>query len=367
MIELFLNLSERSVGTLHVGQWNYIQKGLQRNVQKIQQFYRINNPTVRSDHFLIRLLESIAVPRSLELERYYGSVDRIALAHGQALGMTSPISEGKVFRGIFYGANTPEYLIASDDYFDFYETDRNWQNAVAITPLMHAKSDLTCQLLNGKPYSAEQGLTVIQINIPMLAVQWRAFMNAEKIRSPNPRTIGMFLGTYVIPNMMQAHLDLAIFNRIYRDATSPDSDSNEPYRNHPFGLPKYDFMVDDALERALENIDRSSLDFQTVLKTIPAVFKDSQWQALKMPDIVPTRQVDWLLVATRLKVIDFLFKVCKRDLLPKNQIKVNQILKALRHNDIASHLTLNVASGVASEMNHYVDTVQVGAERDFFN
>lgn len=365
MIELFLNLSERSVGTMHVGQWNYILKGLQRNVQKVQQYYRTNNPTVRSDHFLIRLLESLPVPRSMALEQYYGAVDRVALTHAQALGMTSPLSRGKLFRGTFYGANTPEYLLAVDDYFDFVEADRDWQNVVAVKPLMHAKSDLKLLLANGQPYSAETGLTVIQVNIPMLAVQWRAFVNAEKLRTTNnPRTIAMFLATYVIPNMLPAHLDLAIFNRLYNDATAADTDSNEPYRAHPFGLPKYDFMVDDALETVLENIQRSPLDFQTVLKTMPAVFQDSQWQVLKMPDVVPTMQVDWLLVYSRLKAVDLLFKLCGTDLLAKNQVRVNQILKALRRNNI--YTLLDLPAGVEREMGYYIDTVLKGAERDFF-
>jgi len=367
MIELFLHLAPtRSVGTLHVGQWKYIQKGLERNVQKVQQFYRTHNVTVASEHFLVRLLESLPVPQRLDSERYYDAVDRVALNHAQLMGMTSPQSQGRVFRGTFYGGKTPEYLLATDDYFDYRAVEADWMNAQPIKPLMHPKSDLSFQLLNGKPYSAEEGLAVIQINIPMLAVMHRAFVNSEKLRSSNPRTTMMFIASYVIPNMLQAHAELAIFNRIYNDATRPELGQSEPFRGHAFAMPKYDFMVDNAIEQALEFIQRSPQDFQTILKTMPAIFHDSQWEALKMPDVLPTYQVDWLLTITRLKAVDLLFKLARPELLAKNQKTVNQILRAMRRNNVINILEADLPVDVEREVRRYTDTVLSGAERDFF-
>ena len=367
MIELFLNLSERSVGSMQPGQWNYIKAGLARNVQKVQQFYQTFNPTVRSNHFLIRLLQTLSVPHSLALDRYYANVDAIALNHSASMGMTSAIAKGRVHRGVFYGANTPELLVAVDDFFDFEEVDRNWENVSAVKPLMHAKSDTQLLLPNGLPYSQESGLTVILVNVPMLAVQYRAFMREEQNRQRGTaKTIAMFIGGYVLPNMLPAHMELCLFNRLYLDATEPASAANVPFRAHSFRLPQYDYYLDDALETYLEYVSRGNLEFQAILKSLPSLFEPSMYQAMQMPDIAPTRQVDWVLVAARLKVVDFLFKVSQKNLLTRNQHHVNQILRAFRMRDVNRMFQTELPPDALREVEHYTSTILQGAERDFF-
>lgn len=365
MIELFLNLSARSTGTLQPGQWNYIKTGLQRNVDKVRQYYQTFNPTVSSSHFLVRLLQSIPVPRTLDTDRYYANVDATALNLGMHLGMTSSISRGKVFRGVFYGGKTPEILLATDDYFDFEEVNRNWQNARPVKPLLHGKTDLSLTVPNGIAYSEEEGLTVILINIPMLAVMYRAF-KASEARKANPRSINMFLASYVFPNMLPAHLELCLFNRLYQSVASAPSDASDPYRKHPFTMPKYDYYVDDAMETFLEKTSKSSLEFEQVLKNLPAVEYPSMYQSLEMPDLAPTYQVDWALTAARLKMVAFLFKVCERDLLPRNQFHINKILRAFRLNNVYQQMQQNLPIDAQREIDGYVQAILAGAQRDFF-
>ena len=71
---------------------------------------------VESSHFLVRLLQSITVPQSQNIERYYDNVDAISLNVSMALKMTSAISKGEMFDGVFYGKGNPEILIAHNVY-----------------------------------------------------------------------------------------------------------------------------------------------------------------------------------------------------------------------------------------------------------
>ncbi len=366
MFELFLNLSNRRAPSMRPGQWNYVMKGLKRNVEKVQQYYQAYNPTVRSNHFLIRLLQTFSVPHGLPLDRYYANVDRLALNHAMNMGMTSSISKGRVFRGIFYGGNTPEVLIAVDDHFDYEHVYRNWERVAAVQPLMHAKSDTELLLPNGQASSEEEGLTVILVNVPMLAVQYHAFLNAQANRMRGTlKTDAHFIAAYVLPNMLPKHMELAVFNRVYQHATQPDHKS-VLLRQHPFYLPEYDYYLNDTIETFLFNIERTPLEFQTILKSLPSVNFESMYEAMEMPDVFPTRQVDWALTMARMKVVDLLFRLAKPQLLAKNRVHVNQMVRAFARHDVWMMAQHQLPPDAMREMRYYFDNIREGAQQDFF-
>ncbi len=366
MIEFFRHIPEQSTGVLNVGQWPFIQKGLLRNLEKIQQYHHTYNKGVKSNHFLVRLLQSVSVPKSLPIERYYANVDAIALNVSMAMRMTSSIYRGIVHRGIFYGENTPEILLATDDYFDFEQVHNNWENACPVTVLMNGKSDMGMHLPDGKSYSEEQGLSVFLVNISMLCVMYRAFLQKEQAMEDSPKSVMQFIGGYVIPNMLASQTEVCFFNRVYKEATGVTDNDDTPNRKHPFALQYYDGYIDHAVLKTLEYIERTNLSFMTVLKTIPSLKYDSMYEALEMPDLAPTLQVDFALVLTRLKVIDFLFYACKDRLLERNQAIVNQILRAFRVNNVYDTFASFLPPDVMREANVYIGNILLGAEREFF-
>lgn len=357
MLELFRTIPATDAGRITTPQWPYLQRGLKNNLHKTQQYYRVYNPTLRAEHFLVRLLQSLAVPMSLPTDRYYENVDAIALTHSMRMGMSSSIYDGNVFRGIFYGAGMPEILIATDDPFDFEAIHQNWRTTSAVTVLMHGKSDLGFHLPNGQSYSNERGLTVIQINIAMLAVQYRAFV-MEQLKTPeqSSRTIMQFLAGHVLTNMLPSQLEISLFNRLYKRAYGIEDGSSDSLRKHPFGLTYYDAMVDNTLDKALEIIGKAKLEFNAVLNNCPSVLFETAHRSLIMPDIAPTRQIDYILIASRLKVIDFLMRTCKPELKAKNQQHLNQIARALRSSDALNLMRSRFPSDVVRELWGYLET-----------
>lgn len=366
MIELFLNLSKRAVGHMQPGQWNYIEQGLKRNIEKVQQYYRTWNPILPSNHFLVRLLQTLSVPYSLSLDRYVANVDRVALGHAMQLGMTSVMSKGRVFRGAFYGAATPEILLAVDDSFNYEEADRNWKNVCAVKPLLHAKTDTDLLLPNGLYTSDESGLTIVQINITLLAVQYRAFLRSQAGVAPGTaKTDASFIGAYVLPNMLPAHMEQVLFNRLYALHTSPMRTPPKRRRSHPFSMPRYDAYLDNALAKSLEYIDTGKLEFETMLKSMPSVSYASQYEAQEMPDILPTRQVDWALTAARLKAVDLLVRLGGEFPTVPNQRHFNQIERALVRNDAWKLMQENLPGDALRDLTLYVEHLQERNGRDF--
>jgi hypothetical protein len=318
-------------GIIKFPEWSWVRDGLKRNLGTTIAYYRQNPQAVRSEHFLVRLLQSIAVSQSQNLDRYYANVDALALHMSMALKMTSSISVGKIWDGVFYGEGSQEVLLAHDQEFDPLWAHKNWQNLPSVTVLRHFRSDLGFNLPDGKKTGSEEGLAVIAINIPMLAVQYRAFrlneINEARF-TDSQRSVMQFIHMYVLPNMLPSHVDLAIFNRI--DNLAKGAPIGESSKGHPFFLP--DTYAKRSLkiqQDILRNFERETLDFVTIMRSIPAVTKEAMDLVFRTPAVAPTRQVDWALTVSRLPMLSFLFRVADQGGRLRNQREINQIVRSV--------------------------------------
>lgn len=319
-------------GIIKFPEWSWVRDGLKRNLGTTISYYRQNPQAVRSEHFLVRLLQSIAVPQSQQLERYYSNVDSLALYLATALKMTSSLNVGKIWDGVFYGEGSREILIATNQDFDPHWAHKNWQNLPSVTVLRHFRSDLGLNLPNGVNTGSETGLAVIAINIPMLAVQYRAFRLDEILNSrfsDSQRSVMQFVHMYVLPNMLPSQTDLTMFNRM--DNLQKGAPIGQSNKGHPFYLPEtYDKRSLKIQRDILTNFERENSDFVTILRSIPAVTKESMDLVMRTPDVAPTRQVDWALTISRLPMLAFLVRVAPNGGKNRNQREINAIERSVR-------------------------------------
>lgn len=354
MYSLFNLVQPTSVGVQRYPEWNYIRDGLRRNLATVVKYYRTNPIAVNGSHFLVRLLQSITVPHSQPIDRYYDNVDALSMNLSMALKMTSSIYDGQVFRGIFYGEGSNEVIIAHDEEFDIYEAERGWENLQPIKVLRHPFSDLGLNIPNGKRSGSETGISVIAINIPMLAIQYRSFRKNEDYLNPNDsqRSIYHFVHMYALTNMLFSHLDVAVFNRIHNLLIG--APLGESFRSHSFHLPDYSQKVTAAQNKVLRILDRLSHDFIQTLLTVPLIVKPDLSKLVEMPDVAPTRQVLWALLLARLPVLNFLFQSAKDGAGKRNQQQVNNVRRALTSYRssrlLERHLTLDMWHEVQDEL-----------------
>lgn len=325
----FFNLKNNTQsGVLSFPDWHYVRDGLKRNLSAVLRYYRTNPMAVDSSHFLVRLLQSITVPKVLPLQRYYDNVDDRALDIAMALKMTSSIYRGQLFKGVFYGPDNDEILIAHNAPFDVGHAHKQWKNLCPVTVLRHPRSDLGLQLPDGSDTGIESGLAVIAINVSMLAIQYRAFrLNEMAIAEEGgvERTVMQFIHMHVLPNMLLSHLDYALFNRL--DNLRKGAPLGVSKKQHAFYTTDYTPKVDKVYTAVLQDLADQSQDFSGILRSIPAAVSLNMDDALKLPDLPPTLQLSWALTLSRLPALLFMFKVARLGAGTRNQSEVNRILR----------------------------------------
>jgi hypothetical protein len=330
MQNLFDLLPEVGLGIVKFPEWRYVRDGLGRNLATVHAFYRQNPTAVRSQHLLVRLLHSLNVPLSHNLERYYNLVDSVALDVAKVLKLTSPLMPGQLHKGIFYGEGVDEVLVAHDTVFDPFEAHRNWQTLEPVKVLRHPMSDLGLPVLDGvRNYGSQKGFAVISINIPMMAVQYRAFRLSEDelAGGDSQRSLMHFVRMYVLPNMLATHLDLALFNRI--DFMQQGASQGVSNFRHPFYITDFSAKVDDTYENVLETLAAQNKLWTGVLRTVPAVTTENMDEAMRLPKVVPTRQVVWAILISRTNALSFMMRTSREGGTTMNQSEVNRLRRML--------------------------------------
>lgn len=356
MYSLFNSMPESLSAVTQIAGWSNLRDGLKRNLDAVMLYYRTHSMAVESDHFLVRLLQSIDVPLTLNLERYQDNVQSMSLNLSMALKMTSSIYRGQIFPGVFYGPDCSEVLIAVNDDFDAQEAHDNWTQLTPVTMLRHPVTDLGLRLPDGRNNSTDSGLAVIVINIPLLAVMYRAWrydqFRREEEEGEQQHSTMQFVHMFVLPSMMPSHLDHVLFNRLL--ALKKGAPIGDVRRPHSFPLVDWRAKLGLFQERILDFLENNARDFRGIMQEVPMVSDKNLDYLMRLPDLAPTQQVMWALSISRLPILDFLFRVSKGGASIKNRSEVNLVLRQIkmyRRNSMMKVLPPDVLADVMFEIN----------------
>lgn len=330
MYTLFNGQPPSTRGGILLPQLDFVIRGLRLELDKILTYYEKNPQAVSSDHVLVKVIQSLSVPFGNDVNIYRDRVSDQAGELAMHFKFTSVLNRGQLFNGIFYGNGTLEAIVATATDFDAEEASKNWRTITPVRVLRHSRTSLYMDPIRPTVIDGEKGMAVISVDIPMLAVQYRAWRTdpTSYKRDESPRSIMQFLCTYVLPRMIGSHMDLAIFNRLasWRKATVP-SMSNPSF---PFFIPNWYSRLDEQLLKLNDALDRQRGDFLQVLTNIPAVSVESLLEAIQLPKILATRYVQWAFTITRLPIIEFLLLQADQTSVTRNGTSLNAIRRELR-------------------------------------
>jgi hypothetical protein len=325
-MQLFFNTpSVANYGILRYAGWNYVRDGLLRNLETTKNYYYSRIYSVKTNHFLARLIDNINVSHNFELERYYDIVDGKSASIASAMRMSTSYQKSSLFNGVFYGPGCPEIIITDFESFNPFEVYKNWKTVSAVKVIAHPRSDYDLMLPNGKETSSEKGLAVISINIAMLAVQFRAFaadqMQLDRQDGTGLQSTAHFIHRFVLPNMLPSHLDYCVLNRlnnIFNGAPLPQSP-----RRQPFALADLTGASDRVHQQLISDFRGKSMEYKSLLKTIPAVSQLNMESVLTIPDNPPTRQIVWAEVLSRLPALKLMIDLGGQDSIKRNVSVLN--------------------------------------------
>jgi len=339
--------------------FNNVEARTVEDVDRVIQYYREGAFSVKNDHLLVKLINTVAVPLGYPLEQYYDIATLRTPQVSTSLELTSSISRGRWFDGVFY-YGSKEVLFGITNGDDPREIEKDWRNVQAVRVLEHPVSNMKYMLPSGHEHNTERGYAFIEIDIPKLMVQYRAFYFDQKNRALlNPShpiaSVGQFVARYVIPNMLRSQTDIVIVNRLmnlYYGAPMGDS-----IKRHPFQVSDYTLNLDKALTEVLKRITNAQIEYGVVLKQIPHVFSD---RPFRMPDIAETIQVWWALYITRIKTMIFLWDVGGERGRHFNQAAIGQLKIELKRFKSDNVFQRRLPIELFDEVNFFTRHVQSG-------
>jgi hypothetical protein len=324
---------KKEYGVARLPEWKTVQDGLKRNLVAMLQHYRHASYSVVPDHLLVKFIQSINVPVSLNSERYYSNILMNALATANAVGMTTPFGTGKLFQGVFFNKNIKEVVIAFDEPFRVERVEADWQNATPVRVLRHPYSQLSLQVPNGRFQSNDSGISVIAVNVSLLMVMYRCFVMTERSKqAANPdyvqRNIMQFMHMFVLPNMLESYLDYALFNRF--DEISQNVWVTRRAPNSVIHLPSYESQVASIYARTADILNRSSYTAPMTLAAVPVASVPDLRSVMFVPDVAPTRQILWSVILARLPMLLFLVRSARQGETVQNQAGLSDVKTTLR-------------------------------------
>lgn len=300
---------------------HYLKRTYRQEIKKIIEYYNTRVFSVKSEHFLAKAINTASSSSQYDLDRYMQVIYARSPMVSKQFRFTSEVSYGTLHEGVFYGPNVKEVIFYNEEYFSPFDYVNDWKSLKPIKVLSHPISDLGLMLPNGKKNSTAEGMAFISINFPMLMFQYRQF-ELEQYRRVLKGDIGQlgiqhFIHMYVLPNMMESHLDIVIVNRLMNlHESAPMSES---LSSHPFRVIDYKGKLDIELKNVLKYNKGKKLLYEGLLKAIPSVFSQDGQESLLMPDLIHTRQAWWALLLARLPIMEFLIDYGGDDLKQMNK------------------------------------------------
>lgn len=265
-------------------------------------WYRNNYLYVDSSHILYRIIENFAMPKELPdhlVSAYINNSDR-AFYHGNALGLSSDRSIGKLHYNNFYGPNTTEVIVQVDNYWDWDWVKVNWQDLCPVTVLRHDQNHISYNLMTKKNYIDRPGFAIIQIDINLLHLQYAAWLRHHReIKTMNSNhslpNIGYFLGMCVLPNMLPSHFNQVIINKNIL-LTDEDMPKTIDYIGTSFYVNNNSKEIDSDIQDVFNRMRVGNYSIEKIAQNIHGVGDERAYQFMDTPKILLTRQNKWIYV-----------------------------------------------------------------------
>lgn len=311
MYSLFRDRPTRLLGQTLDPNLRYVRSQYQTLINDVKQYYRRNPKYVDSRNMIALIIQQFVINTNVDDPTWINQTERWSRGFLKDFGITTAINKGRIHtKGITLGPQSEECVIASYDKFDTAGLGKRWRELTPVKYLYHTRTDCTLPIMNNTTPGRAYG--VIQINIPMLMVQYRYWRRwQESLGVIQFENAYRFVGSFVLPNMIESFLDIAFFNRLDRQSQGIKTPSFPV--SHPFYLtdltPRLERLQEFInFEASIKGIEVEGLSFIT-----PMLVKSNLFEVLELPREPVTYQNQWVITLARLPIVRYLVRMVLRN------------------------------------------------------
>lgn len=360
MYRLFEGASPTSVGVRDYPNFRYEKSITERNVQKYIDYRRNSVSFVDTDHLLIKILMSLGVSYTgndvLFTEQVAQRVRRVE--HG--FGLTSYANRGRVHQGVFFNGRGHEIILLANSPVPG-DIASCWEDVSPLRVLSHARSDLSIETFDGKGNEPEVGLSVIALDLPLLALQWEYWKQSVYAgKDEQHRSYSHFLYQFPLTNLVKSFLDVSLINRFYRRVLGAVGSTY--LRKQPVYLTDNSVGVDKVLDEVTDRLFTKQMDFEDMARNIPAFFGQSALETVRVKNIPYTQQAIWALMAARVEIVSAMLFISDATGNARTRDEVTQIKRdliraqsgKLLSNGLPSNVAKDLSDRLATQINPYL-------------
>lgn len=252
---------------------NYNRSKLNDNWIKSRNYYRASSNYAPSNHILTQILSSISFDKNQSPKMYYDCLDDADYYFAQVHGLVSDVKKANVYlNGYFYGGRkSVEVYLHDVSDFDITSNWRDWQPVI----VRHSNFiDYSYSVPErGNINNNEEGLTVISINIKMLAMQYYYYLKSDTdiLFGDVKRNIASFVFRYPLCNMLPSIIDNSYLNE-YRSRILGNI-MHSVKETNPNALGSHSYMFEATITDVIKYYRSArGLNIPSVLVSIPMIF-----------------------------------------------------------------------------------------------
>lgn len=212
MYQIFNRVNTFDNSPFQYARMDYLKSRVDENYQRLVSARKMSTGRLDSSHLLMKLLGSLSVKFTGDLVRYMDQVEDVSKSLCSSLGITASFNKGRVFTDSGFYPSCPEIVIyARNPKWSVMHLWRDWRSVTPIEILTHPITEMDIVELGVKNEMSIQrpSLSIIQIDIPLLAAQWKMWQAAFPGRSMEE-----YLTTVPLVGAVKSHLNVCLFNKL---------------------------------------------------------------------------------------------------------------------------------------------------------
>ncbi len=284
---------------------------LESNLAKIVKYNSNPSRVVRSNNYLLRLINQFALSHEEIGSVFIASINSNMSEILNVTEIVDSNSFGEIIKkGILEGRLNEVILHTADESINEFTVEaltNQWRTLVPLKFSYHPYTDLNFNLIDTKEEKrVASDIIFFNLDIRMLLVKWRGFMiEQNKIKDKTKRESERhFIYSEVLTPALDSYVKISLFNRIYAIQTGAPIEKSIRRETPP--LLNVENDINESYAEVVDDLISKNVDWDRFMDSIK-IGNNADLRDIKdLPMIPLTEQCFWAAIYPKLKILNFI-------------------------------------------------------------